>query len=293
MKIHLLLFLSLCIFASAQKERIQIQGTILNTIDEPLEAVTVFNTTSLEGTVSNENGKFFIHVREGDQLSFKAVQLEPFAINISSKIINDKKIAISLKNAVNQLEEVFIDNGLMRIKVKQITPVDPKIDQVSGYNVKNRAVDRIENTFSDRIKQPEEYAIRNEAFNQSMPRFAMFDIVSGLLGLLGLGLNALTQNVDRPKDNVSTSGKEVFDIYILKNKYSTEYLLDYLQIPDEDLYEFMYFAADAGLNESMFKPENELDLLQFLSNQVTLYKEKKKYSAKKEGESPSLKDKKL
>jgi hypothetical protein len=272
-----------CSLAVAQKERIQIQGNILNTTDEPLEAVTIFNTSSLEGTVSNENGNLLIHVREGDQLSFKAIQLEPFAINISSKIVDDKKIAISLKNAVNQLDEVFIDNGLMRVKVKQTTPVDPKIDEVSDYNIKNRAVDRIEYTFSDRIKQPEEYAIRNEAFNQSMPGFAMFDIVSGLLGLIGLGINALIQNIDQPKDNDSTSGKEKFDIYVLKNKYSTEYLLEYLQIPDEDLYEFMYFAADAGLNESMFKPENELDLLQFLSNQVTLYKEKKKYSVKTEG----------
>jgi hypothetical protein len=177
----------------------------------------------------------------------------------------------------------------MRIKVKKTTYVDPKIDEVSEFNVKTRAVDRMENTMSDRIKQPEEYAVRNEAFNQSQPRFNMSNIFGALASLALLGtLEGLDVNTGSPPK----VDKEKFDVYILKNKYSTEYLLEYLKIPEEHLFEFMYFAKDNGLNATMFEAERELDLLQFLSNQVTLFKEKKNYSKETEGSSPSTKQKK-
>jgi hypothetical protein len=69
-------------------------------------------------------------------------------------------------------------------------------------------------------------------------------------------------------------------------------LLEYLKIPEEHLFEFMYFAQDNGLNTAMFEQERELDLLQFLSNQVALFKAKKNYSKETEGLSPSIKEKK-
>ncbi|WP_405369813.1 carboxypeptidase-like regulatory domain-containing protein [Nonlabens sp. Asnod2-A12] len=288
MKNILLLLILACGVATAQKERVQIQGVINSVTNEPLEGVAVFNQASLEGTISNKEGGFFLHARKGDKISFKALQFESFSLIITAKVMENKKATISLNEGVNQLDEVVLDDGLMRIDVKRTPYVDPKINEVSDYNQKTRAVDRIENTFSDRIKQPEEYAIRNEAFKQSQPRFNMINIIGGLVSMAILGtLDGLNLNTGSAPE---TTEKE-FDVYVLKNKYSTEYLLNYLEIPQKDLYEFMHFAKDKGLNESMFEPERELDLLQFLSNQVTLFKEKKNYPEKKEGFSPSVKEK--
>lgn len=277
---------------NAQKGRIQIQGTLNSEADQPLQGVTVFNNAALEGTVTNKEGNFFIYARVGDKLTFQAVQFEPFSLSINEKVIEDKKVLISLNESVNQLDEVIINDGLMRVKVKKITYVDTKVDEVSDFNLKTRAVDRMENTLSDRIKQPEEYAIRNEAFNQNMPRFNMANIIGGLAMMaLGATISELTSGINNAVDDGPTSRKPEFDVYMLKNKYSTEYLLNYIKIPKEDLFEFLYFAKDKGLNESMFEPENELDLLQFLSNQVTLFKAKKNYSKNTEELSPSNKKK--
>jgi hypothetical protein len=289
MKIFLLFLLLVGGLVSAQKERVQIQGVINSTTNKPLEGVTVFNLGSLEGTVTNEEGGFFIHARETDKLSFKAVQLESFSLTITKNVIEDRKVLISLSEGVNQLDEVIVVDGLMRIKVKKTPYIDPKIDEVSEFNVKTRATDRMKNTFSDRIKQPEEYAVRNEAFNQSQPRFNTSNIFGALASILFLGsLEAIDLNTGSPPQ----VDKEKFDVYILKNKYSTEYLLEYLKIPEEHLFEFMYFAQDNGLNTAMFEQERELDLLQFLSNQVALFKAKKNYSKETEGLSPSIKEKK-
>ncbi|MFT4838799.1 MAG: hypothetical protein ACJAWA_001123 [Nonlabens sp.] len=289
MKIFLLFLLFVGGLVSAQKERVQIQGVINSTTNKPLEGVTVFNLGSLEGTVTNEEGGFFIHARETDKLSFKAVQLESFSLTITKNVIEDRKVLISLSEGVNQLDEVIVVDGLMRIKVKKTPYIDPKIDEVSEFNVKTRATDRMKNTFSDRIKQPEEYAVRNEAFNQSQPRFNTSNIFGALASILFLGsLEAIDLNTGSPPQ----ADKEKFDVYILKNKYSTEYLLEYLKIPEEHLFEFMYFAQDNGLNTAMFEQERELDLLQFLSNQVALFKAKKNYSKETEGLFPSIKEKK-
>ncbi len=257
----------------AQTDRVQIQGTILDALGDPIEGIAIFNQGSLEGTVSNEAGQFYIHARTGDRLAFKAVQYESFVLTVSASVIEKREAQLSLREGVNVLDEVVIDDGLMQIDVKRIS-VDPKLDMVSESNVRTRAVDRMENTFSDRVKQPEEYAIRNEAFNQSQPRFNMINIFGALasMALIGNldGLNFKTSSGPKPT-------KKEFDVYVLKNKFSTEYLLDYLKIPEEDLYEFMYFAKDHGLNESMFKPENELKLLEFLSVQAERFKKKKGY----------------
>ncbi|MEN8817370.1 MAG: carboxypeptidase-like regulatory domain-containing protein [Nonlabens sp.] len=277
-------------WANAQKERVQIQGTLNSETNEPLQGVTVFNNAALEGTVTNKEGNFFIYARVGDKLTFQAVQFEPFSLSVNEKVMKDKKVSISLSEAVNQLDEVVIDDDMMKIKVKKITYVDTKVDEVSEFNKNTIAVDRMENTFSDRVRQPEEYQIRNEAFNQNMPRFNMANILGGLAMMaLGATISELTSGVNNVIDDGPDSLKSEFDVYMLKNKYSTNYLLDYLKIPQEDLFEFLYFAKDKGLNESMFEPENELDLLQFLSNQVNLYKTKKNYSKKTEDFSPSTK----
>jgi hypothetical protein len=288
----LILLLLVSGLAHAQNERIQIKGSIYSESNSPLEGVTVFNIGSLEGTITNKKGSFFINAREGDKLSFKALQLESFSLTINKKIIEDKNVAISLDQGVNQLDEVFINEELMRIKVKKSFYVDSKIDKVSDYNLKTKAVDRMENTFSERVKQPEEYAIRNEAVNQNMPRFNMANILGGLAFLAAnAAVNSISETLEINIDNGQEARRQKFDVYVLKNTYSTEYLLDYLKLPLEDLYEFMYFAKDNGLNESLFESERELDLLQFLSNQVTLFKQKKNYSKITEGLSPSTKEK--
>jgi hypothetical protein len=130
----------------------------------------------------------------------------------------------------------------------------------------------MENTFSERVRNPEEYVIRNEAFMQSQPRFNMVNLV-GMLAALVIGTTLDAINVDG--GNTLESSSE-FDVVMLKNKFSTEYLTDFLEIEESSLYEFMYFAKDRGLDNSYFTPEKELELLQFLSETAVLYKERKK-----------------
>jgi hypothetical protein len=268
-QIYIILVLLLTVTtAMSQVERTQLNGTITNALEEPQEGITVFNNNSLEGTVTNENGKFYLDVKAGDKLSFRAVQYDPFVLTVSQNIVDQGSTELKLTEGVNLLDEVVIEDQSMIVEVRRNT-VDVELDKVSEFNTRVAAVDRIENTFTDRVRKPEEYPIRNEAFQQSQLRYNSFNMLGLLAGLIA---NAALQNVDLSFD-AARPNKEFKEV-LLKNEYSTEYLVDYLNIPEEKLYEYMVFAQEKGLNKAMLRPENEINLLQFLDATATEFKKR-------------------
>jgi hypothetical protein len=272
MKNFYLLFLLATVLSTAQRDRSQIMGTIVSSNNEILGGITVFNNASLEGTITNDKGVFLIDVKKGDRLDFRAVQFSNFNLVIGEETIGSKTLRISLREGVNELDEIRLTNGSFMIPVKRLVEIDTGIEKVSERNLRLAANDRMENTFSERIRQPEEYAIRNEAFMQSQPRFNMINLV-GILAALVIGTTL--DNVNLEGNGASQSSSE-FDVVMLKNKFSAQYLTEFLAIEENDLYDFMYFAKDRGLDNSYFTPEKELELLQFLSETAVLYKERKK-----------------
>ncbi len=259
-------YLSILLFfistiAVAQNNRVQIKGTISSTIEGPLLGITVFNKNSLEGTITNDEGVFFIETRAGDELLFKALQFETITLKISKNIIEEKEISLGLKEDIKQLEVVNVSNGeSMMIQVKRLVEVDAQLDKVSVRNINTRAVDRMEYTFSDRIKQPDEYAVQHKAAYQSAARFNM----------VGLSTQINMSNVSRALDPANLSNdndipEEESPIALLKNKYQKSFLMDLLKIPEEKLPAFYYYAAESGLTKGMILDDNPLILLDFLT----------------------------
>jgi hypothetical protein len=251
------------------QERKQIQGTLSNDFNEPVEGIMVFNTTTLEGTVTNTNGVFYMDVRNGDNLSFSALQFDPFELKITQAIVDKGTAELTLSEGINMLEEVVVMDQTVRVAVKRTQIPDIGIDKVSRRNMDVPAVDRIENTFSDLRRQPEEMPLNNAALNQSQLRYNGVDIVGLLIALVA---KAILGNNNNLTIELPSMQKERFQKVLLKNQYSTEYLIDFLNIPEENLYEFMVYAQEEGLNENMLKSENEFQLLQFLDDKAIVYK---------------------
>lgn len=265
---NLLLFLFLVSTVMVAQERKQIKGTINNVFNGPLEGITIFNNMTLEGTVTNENGVFYIDVRSGDDLSFNAVQYDPFTLQITQSTVDKGTTQLTFSQGVNVLDEVVVTDQSVRVAVKKTELPNTGLEKVTDRNTTLPAVDRIENTFSDGVRKPEEIRVQQLAMNQSQLRYSSFDFVNLLGGLL---LNGILSNLDLSVD-AQQGEKDEFEQVLLKNKYSTEYLVDYLKIPEEKLYEFMVFAQEQGLNKSMLQKENEFELLHFLDEQATIYR---------------------
>ncbi len=265
-KILILLLLSST--ALVAQERKQLKGMINSILKEPLEGITVFNASTLEGTVTNEDGVFYIDARTGDDLSFSAIQYDPFSLKVTEPTMDKGSLQLTFSEGVNLLEEVVVTDQNIVVRVKRTEMPDTGLEQVTERNIALPAVDRVENTFSDRVRQPEEMPLVKTAMNQTGLRYNSFNLV-GLLG--GLLLNGILNELDLNLD-LGAKQKKEFEEVVLKNKYSTEYLVDYLDIPEENLYEFMVFAQEQGLNQSMLDKKNEMELLKFLDEQSTIFK---------------------
>jgi len=257
---------------AAQQERVQISGYIQNELDQPVEGITIFNENSYEATVTTSTGSYRIDVKVGDKIVFKSALHEAVTLVVTDRTIKEKVVTITIGDGINVLDEVVLKGDQnVYLNLKKLEIVDTRMEKISGQNMWTPAIDRVENTLSDMKRQPDEYPIRNEAMMQSMPRGNMFNLVGLLVAVVAnVALNAL--NIDFGS---ATTIEERFDFAVLKNQFDADYLVEFLQIDKENLYEFMYFASDQGLNNEYLQPENEMELLQFLSDTATAYKNRK------------------
>lgn len=281
MKNLLLSFLLITTTLIAQ-DRKQLKGSISSALGEPIEGIAIFNNSTLDGTVSNVNGDFFIDVRAGDELSFDALQYDPFVLIVTQSTVDKGTIDLTFSEGVNLLEEVVVMDQTIRVAVKRTEMPETGIEEVSERNIRVAAVDRIENTFSDRIRQPEEIPVQQVAQNQSQLRYNSFNFL-GLLSSIAIG--TALQNLDL-SFGTPAEQREEFNATLLKNKYSTEYLTEFLDISQENLYEFIVFANEKGLTKNMLEQENEFQLLQFLDKQAEIFKTRLETNDKSNSQSP-------
>lgn len=270
-------FLTFCLvvfpfLVFGQLDRSQISGYIQNELDEPVEGIIIFNENSYETTVTSSTGSFRIDVKVNDRVVFKSADHKPVTLIVTDRTIKEKVITITLGTGVNVLDEIVLEGDQnLYLNLKELEITGSRMEKITGQNLWTPAIDRTENTLSDMVRQPEDYAIRHEAMAQSMPRFNMFNLVGLLAAVVAnVALDAL--NIDFGS---ASTVEEKFNVAVLKNQFDADYLVEFLDINEEDLYDFMYFATDNGLNNEFMQPENEMELLQFLSDTATTYKARK------------------
>jgi hypothetical protein len=250
-------------------QRQELRGTILNVLEAPEGGITIFNENTMDGTVTSYSGKFSLEVQPNDRIIIQALQYEPFTLLVTEETLKQEDLIIQLKEGVNVLDEVRITNSMLLVEVEEVPDVNHTLDNANNAIYSIPQVDRMENTFSDRVRQPEEYALRNVAMEQNMPRFNCLNIVGLLLAVVN-EIVPLNFNLEYRKQAVI----ERFNEEMLQNNYSTKELVTFLDIKEEEMSRFLYFASESGLSNDLLRPERELDLLQHLSDQAKLYKER-------------------
>ena len=88
-------------------DRVEVKGRILVDAND-VEGVTVYNTSSNKGTITDENGEFKITVAINDFIEFSALQFEDFSLTIDDDILKSKTLTVFLIERINKLNEVVI-----------------------------------------------------------------------------------------------------------------------------------------------------------------------------------------
>ncbi len=132
-----IILLLCCVFTlsafSQDDERVTINGRIVVASNDK-EGVTVFNTSSNKGAITDENGIFEIAVTLNDILEFSALQFQDFTVTITKNVIESKQITVLLVEEINKLDEVVL------LPFGLTGNLDADLDNVRTYNVSLDAV---------------------------------------------------------------------------------------------------------------------------------------------------------
>ena len=99
-----------------------------------IEGITIYNTSSNIGTVTDKNGEFIIAAALNDLLEIRALEYQNIDVGINKAIIESKEISIFLIEEMNILDEVVVETkiltGNLITDVNNLETFSPKLDAI-------------------------------------------------------------------------------------------------------------------------------------------------------------------
>jgi hypothetical protein len=236
------------LLSNAQEiERIEVHGEII--VDSPdVEGIAIFNTSSNKGTITDAEGKFNIFVTLNDRLQFSALQFKNFEVVITQDIIDSKSLTVVLVEEVNKLPEIIILpyglTGNLNVDAIRAKTVNPDLDALY-FGLDN--LDKFE--FTDDYLT----GIRNTAMTDNRLYFA-----ADAIKIIGLLVKPLFKGTNKDDEELLATDRDIVE------KYSPEYLFKKLNIPKNQMMEFIYFVEDSGIDKTLLDDGKELQFLEYI-----------------------------
>ncbi|HNQ27140.1 MAG TPA: carboxypeptidase-like regulatory domain-containing protein [Aquaticitalea sp.] len=250
---------SLAIVARSQDiKRVEISGKIVVN-SEDLENVTIYNTSSNKGSLTDADGKFKIDVALNDIIEVRALQFQEFTFTIDQNIIDTKKATVFLVEKVNRLNEVVILpydlTGNLLVDMERVKTFNPDmnafffgINDIGTYKFADDYQSKVENIAMTQSGQNIQYGAN------------ILGIVHGLLKPIFKSKRGNASGQDKSNienEDVTTSS--------LRDYYSTHFIADNFGIPKEKIDDFVNFVEIKGVDYSLLERGKEMEFLEFLT----------------------------
>lgn len=253
-------FLFSTLFLNAQSiNRIEVKGVLLSS-DNDVEAVTVFNTSSNRGTITNEEGEFTIKVAKNDIIEISALQFQTVNVTIDAGDIKFKHLKIQLVEQVNQLDAVTLSSGLsgnIETDITNVKTVKPIVLDMGNMDVAFEYND--EKAFDDSMLEKELTSLLNPNERNYLPSLGK------IFKLFTKSKVNLSLKKDLFVDDEKEKQKDLLDIY------NHNYIAGTFNITNENVETFVAFVENKGVKPEFFKPENEMQLIEFLFKESELF----------------------
>ncbi|MEH6537917.1 MAG: carboxypeptidase-like regulatory domain-containing protein [Psychroserpens sp.] len=239
--------------ASQDIKRVKVDGKIIVEGDD-VEGITVFNTSSNKGVITNENGEFAIEATVNDFIEFRALQYQNFDLQVSEAIIKSKRIRVFLIEEINKLDEVLVLTkgleGELKTDINSVKTFNPKLDALY-FGIKKSD----EYVFADDNRSK---AINESMHSQSQTMVNGLDIVNVVDQLL------LPLFRSKVKDKKAAGIPDV-PVSSVKYYFGSEFIIDNFKIPEHRVEEFIqYVEEDKNFDFSLLNYGNELEFLEVL-----------------------------
>ena len=194
----------------------------------------VINTNTQMATITDEDGRFMIEVKTGDQLVFTAVNYQLEIITITDAILANKRLVVEVTEKITKLDEVVIspENQKRFLEVKN--------EKFKGF----------------------EYEIDRSTEVQNIAGTSQNDRIEGRLNFVNI-FKAIFQS--RNQDTGQTVELKVSEV--LRQVYDDEFFVVDLSLPQQKIDAFLIYCDDKIPSQSLLKKENEFQLIDFLVTQ--------------------------
>ncbi|WP_299680872.1 carboxypeptidase-like regulatory domain-containing protein [uncultured Dokdonia sp.] len=258
----LVLFISF-LAVSQNVKRENINGKIIVEGND-IENITIYNTSSNKGTVTNAKGEFTIAVALYDMLEVRAIEYQNFDVRINKSILESKRVNIFLIEEINQLDEVLVTNrtltGNLETDISSVNLFSPKLDAVY-FGINNYDVYDFTDDNSSQIKNE---AIRSEA--QAMVHsLNVINIVDQLLIPL-----FRSEVKDKKAAGIPEVPAKSIKYYLGSNFLTTNF-----NIPEHRVEEFIrYVEDDTSFDFDLLNYGHELEFLELLNKKSDAFLKK-------------------
>lgn len=140
-KQEFLIFCMWILFSGVAFGQIDVKGTVKDEAGIPMLGVSVLNTSSGDGTVTDFDGNYVIQANLGDKLTFSYIGYTEKSITVN----NDEPLSISLEPDVQSLDEVVVTAlGITREK----KALGYAVQEIDGESIKNTSETNVVNALA-------------------------------------------------------------------------------------------------------------------------------------------------
>ncbi len=247
----LVLFISFYGFSQDAKRIIASGQIIVEGSD--IQGITIYNTNSKFGTITDENGEFTIAVSLNDLLEIRAVEYQNFDVRVNRTIMDSKEIHIFLIEEVNKLDEVVITtkglSGDLESDIKGAATFNLRMDDLY-FGIKN-------------------YDSAGSMADNSNPLVNPGMDTQGQGLVNGLNVKNVVDQLLIPlfrSEVVDKKAAGVPEVPANSIKYflGSNLLVENFNIPEHRVEEFIRYVEDENFNYDLLNYGNEIELLQLL-----------------------------
>jgi hypothetical protein len=226
-----------------------LHGKITNAID--VEGIHILNTSSRFNSVTDQFGNFAITVKQHDTLVFSSVHFMPEKIVVSEEIYEKGLLIVTLKELLNELDEVM---------------VGPRLSGNLKTDIENIKTEQDLNFYDVGIPgfrgKPEEKIV------PVVPYFGLASVVDLEAMYKHLSGYYKKLRIKRKWDAENVMAATILDFY------SRPFFTEAYGIPEGRLYDFMLFCLETSALQNSFNTEDFAGVLLIFENKSKIYFER-------------------
>lgn len=248
-------------------ERVQVSGKIHVPKDEDPEGISIYNISSQKGVISEADGSFKIEVAQNDRLQIFALQYQSFTVVVDGGIVEKKKMNIYVNPAITQLDEVVVRpydlSGNIRADIEKI----PTYTMAKDWDLSYRAME-----FEYGFERDELSGIQGNAAEEALNSHFLQNGLN-IINIMG-GVGQLLFPKGEKLDIATKESNKAMVSNNMQQRFSRDFIRDNFDIPSEKAFDFLFYAQENGLENRLLKPENEIQLMDFLHKKSEEYKKR-------------------